>query len=143
MAIYAQDQCGSVEIAEHDRNTPVRREMGMRLIARSAEIEVGDPVGRDHAEGVIAFGAEVDAGIFGSGGAAKDGVMVPQDAVQTVGDRTVVFVRTANGFKATNVEVGSRSGGLVAIVSGLKAGTPIATINAFLLKAELEKESAE
>ena len=92
---------------------------------------------------MLAPGQLIQARIFGSGGAAKDGVMVPQDAVQTVGDRTVVFVRTANGFKATNVEVGSRSGGLVAIVSGLKAGTPIATINAFLLKAELEKESAE
>jgi cobalt-zinc-cadmium efflux system membrane fusion protein len=62
-------------------------------------------------------------------------VSVPQDAVQTLGDRTVVFVRTATGFKATNVQVGS-SGGLVAIISGLVAGIPIATSNAFLLKAE-------
>jgi cobalt-zinc-cadmium efflux system membrane fusion protein len=37
------------------------------------------------------------------------------------------------------VQVGSRSGGLVAIISGLVAGIPIATSNAFLLKAEIEK----
>lgn len=88
-------------------------------------------------------GQLVQARIFASGGATRDGVMVPQDAVQTIGDRTVVFVRTGQGFKAQTVQTGSRSGGLVAITSGLKAGTPIATTNAFLLKAELEKESAE
>lgn len=88
-------------------------------------------------------GQLVQARVFASGGAARDGVMVPQDAVQTIGSRTVVFVRTPGGFKAQSVQLGSRSGGLVAIVSGLRAGTPIATANAFLLKAELGKESAE
>ena len=88
-------------------------------------------------------GQLVQARIFASGGVAKDGVLVPQDAVQTIGDRTVVFVRTRSGFKAQAVQVGSRSGGLVGITSGLAAGTRIATTNAFLLKAELEKESAE
>lgn len=83
------------------------------------------------------------ARIYASAGAATDTVMVPQDAVQTAGDRTVVFVRTRAGFKAQGVQVGRASGGLVAITSGLKAGTPIATTNAFLLKAELEKETAE
>ncbi|CAM3216142.1 Efflux RND transporter periplasmic adaptor subunit [Sphingomonas antarctica] len=88
-------------------------------------------------------GQLVQARVFASGGATRDGVMVPQDAVQTIGSRTVVFVRTPGGFKAQSVQIGSRSGGLVAIASGLKAGTPIATTNAFLLKAELGKESAE
>lgn len=88
-------------------------------------------------------GLLVQARIFASGGATKTGVMVPQDAVQTIGDRTVVFVRTPAGFKAQTVQVGGRSGGLVAITGGLAAGTPIATTNAFLLKAEIEKESAE
>ena len=84
-------------------------------------------------------GQLVQARIFASGGASSGGVMVPQDAIQTVGSRTVVFVRTPKGFKAQDVQIGSRSGGLVAISSGLAAGTPIATTNAFLLKAELEK----
>jgi membrane fusion protein, heavy metal efflux system len=92
---------------------------------------------------VLAPGQLVQARIFASGGATKSGVMVPQDAVQTLGERTVVFVRTAAGFRAQTVQAGARSGGLVAIVSGLKGGTQIATTNAFLLKAELEKESAE
>ena len=91
----------------------------------------------------LAPGQLVQARIFGSQGAARGGVMVPHDAVQTMGEGTVVFVRTPKGFKAQAVQVGSRSGGLVSIVSGLKAGTAIATTNAFLVKAELEKESAE
>ncbi|MGW8280013.1 efflux RND transporter periplasmic adaptor subunit [Sphingomonas aurantiaca] len=86
-------------------------------------------------------GQLVQARIFASGGAVRGGVMVPQDAVQTIGNRTVVFVRTTAGFKARTVQVGARSGGLVAIVSGLAAGTPIATANAFLLKAELGKNA--
>ncbi|MBX9992915.1 MULTISPECIES: efflux RND transporter periplasmic adaptor subunit [Alphaproteobacteria] len=88
-------------------------------------------------------GQLVQARVFASGGAAKSGVMVPQDAVQTIGDRRVVFVRTRSGFKAQTVQVGSRSGGMVAIASGINPATPIATTNAFLLKAEIEKEQAE
>lgn len=88
-------------------------------------------------------GQLVQARILASGGATKGGVMVPQDAVQTLGDRTVVFVRTPQGFKARTIRVGSRSGGMVAVADGLAAGTQIATVNAFLIKAELEKESAE
>ena len=88
-------------------------------------------------------GQAVQARIFASGGAVRNGVMVPQEAVQTIAGRTVVFVRTANGFKVRAVQTGSSSGGMVAILSGLAPGTPIATTNAFLLKAELGKESAE
>ena len=50
---------------------------------------------------------------------------------------------TGQGFRAQPVQIGSRSGGMVAITGGLAAGTQIATTNAFLLKAEIEKESAE
>lgn len=93
--------------------------------------------------GTLVPGQLVQARIFASGGASRSSVMVPQDAVQTIGDRTVVFVRTKQGFKAQTVQTGGRSAGLVEIVSGLAAGTPVATANAFLLKAEIEKESAE
>lgn len=91
----------------------------------------------------LAPGQLVQARIYASQGAATNSVMVPQDAVQTLGARTVVFVRTRYGFAARTVQVGSRSGGMVAIVSGLAGGTQIATTNAFLLKAEVEKGSAE
>lgn len=83
------------------------------------------------------------AQIFASGGASRTGLMIPQDAVQTFGERTVVFIRVRGGFRAATVTTGLRSGGRVEIVSGLKPGSTIATTNAFLLKAELEKEAAE
>jgi cobalt-zinc-cadmium efflux system membrane fusion protein len=74
---------------------------------------------------------------------ASKGVIVPEDAVQNLEGRTVVFVRTPTGFKSQPVVVGARSGGKLSIVSGLDAGTTIATANAFLLKAELGKGAGE
>jgi membrane fusion protein, heavy metal efflux system len=117
----------------------VRSETGVVDPETRAATVVVTPVGGS----MLVPGQLIQARIFASGGATRNGVMVPQDAVQTTGDRTVVFVRTREGFRAQTVQIGARSGGLVSIVSGLKAGTPIATVNAFLLKAELEKESAE
>lgn len=70
-------------------------------------------------------------------------IAVAESAVQTVDGQEVVFVQMRGGFQARPVVTGSRSGGMVTIVSGLRANWRIATNNAFLLKAELEKESAE
>lgn len=70
-------------------------------------------------------------------------VAVPEEAVQSVEGRDVVFIKTAKGFQATKVTVGQRSAGRVEIVAGLKPGSIIATKGAFLLKAELGKGSAE
>ncbi|CAN5389737.1 efflux RND transporter periplasmic adaptor subunit [soil metagenome] len=76
-----------------------------------------------------------------NGGAT--GVSVPEEAIQSVEGRNVVFVRTATGFMPTPVLIGQRSGGRAQITSGLTAGQTIATRNAFLLKAELGKGEAE
>lgn len=70
-------------------------------------------------------------------------VGVPEEAVQSVEGRDVVFVKTAKGFQATNVTIGQRSAGRVEIVAGLKPGAVVATKGAFLLKAELGKGEAE
>ncbi|MDQ1155974.1 cobalt-zinc-cadmium efflux system membrane fusion protein [Sphingomonas sp. SORGH_AS 950] len=88
----------------------------------------------------LAPGQLVQAHIFASGGAARNSIMIPQDAVQTLGEQEVVFVRTAQGFRARPVRIAGRAGGMVAIADGITAGTKIATTNAFLIKAELEKD---
>ncbi len=93
------------------------------------------------AAGILSPGQLVQARIFATAGAARNGIVVPQEAVQILGQQSVVFVRTATGFKARPVRIDSRSGGMAAIAGGLAAGTPIATVNAFLLKAELEKNA--
>lgn len=70
-------------------------------------------------------------------------IVVPEDAVQSLNGRDVVFVRSSTGFKATPVITGQRSAGRIEVVSGLAAGQIIVTVNAFLLKAELGKGAGE
>lgn len=88
-------------------------------------------------------GAFLQARIRPSGETDATTISVPESAVQMVEGREVVFVRTRTGFQATPVVTRSHSGGRVVIESGLREGQRIATVNAFLLKAELGKEEAE
>jgi len=67
---------------------------------------------------------------------------VPADAVQTVEGRSVVFVASDAGFRATPVLAGRRAGGRIEVLSGLSGNERIAGVNAFLLKAELAKGEA-
>jgi membrane fusion protein, heavy metal efflux system len=76
-------------------------------------------------------------------GQSVGGLTVPSDAVQTVEGASVVFVRTATGFRAAPVLVGRQAGGRTEILSGLTGTERIAGTNAFLLKAELAKGEAE
>ena len=76
----------------------------------------------------------------------KDGstsIVVPEDAVQNIDGRDVLFVRTKDGFKPQPVLVGTRSGGVAQIVSGARAGDQVATQNAFLIKADMIKSAKE
>lgn len=75
--------------------------------------------------------------------ASQPGVAVPEEAVQNLDGRDVVFVRTPEGFRVQPVYVGVRSGGLAQVVSGLQANQQVATRNAFLLKAEAMKNAGE
>lgn len=68
---------------------------------------------------------------------------MPEEAVQSVEGRDVVFVRTAAGFLAVPVSLGRRSAGRVEVLTGLAGGQTIATRQAFLLKAELSKGTGE
>lgn len=70
-------------------------------------------------------------------------ISVPEDAVQNIDGRDVLFVRTKDGFKIQSVLVGSRSGGMAQIVSGIRIGEQVATRNAFLIKADMIKSSKE
>lgn len=70
-------------------------------------------------------------------------VVAPFGAVQSVGGRKAVFVRTKDGFEKRDVVLGQRDGQSVEIVSGLSAGETIAVSNTFSLKAELSKPGEE
>ncbi|MEN3745713.1 efflux RND transporter periplasmic adaptor subunit [Sphingomonas sp. HF-S3] len=78
-----------------------------------------------------------------TGAGPADRLSVPADAVQTIGNRPTVFVRTPAGFRAVPVTLGRRDGPRVIIVSGLTGGERIAATNSFTLKAELGKGDAD
>ncbi len=71
------------------------------------------------------------------------GMVVPEDAVQNIEGRDVLFVRTEDGFRPTPVLVGTRSGGMAQIVNGVSVGEQVATRNAFLIKADMIKAGKE
>lgn len=70
-------------------------------------------------------------------------VVVPDSALQTWEEQTVVFARTEEGFEARPVKTGRRDAGQVEITEGLSAGTQVAAAGSFVLKSELGKGSAE
>ena len=93
--------------------------------------------------GALQPGLAVRVRLLPSRGDVGNAIVVPEDAVQSLEGRDVVFIRTQKGFRAQDVTVGQRSNGRVEIVKGLASGSQIATSNAFLLKAELGKGAGE
>ncbi|KMS53674.1 metal transporter [Sphingobium baderi LL03] len=93
--------------------------------------------------GSLQPGLAVRVRLLPSRGSTSNAIVVPEDAVQTLEGRDIVFVRTAKGFRAQTVTIGQRSNGRVEILKGLVGGAQVATKNAFLLKAELGKGAGE
>lgn len=92
----------------------------------------------DNRGGQWRVGESVQAAIL-LGGAGGSAISVPSTAVQTIGDKPVVFVRTSDGFRAVPVTLGQTNGASVTILSGLTGREQIAAANSFTLKAELGK----
>ena len=70
-------------------------------------------------------------------------VLVPRAAVQRIGEESVVFVRTPEGFGKREVVLGRGDQEGVEVVFGLDPGERYAVANSFVLKAELGKAEAE
>jgi cobalt-zinc-cadmium efflux system membrane fusion protein len=70
-------------------------------------------------------------------------VAVPLEALQTLDDAPVVFVRQGQTFEARRVETGRRDDRQVEILTGLRAGERFAARNSFVVKADLGKAAAE
>lgn len=69
-------------------------------------------------------------------------VAVTADAIQTVGDWTVVFGRYGRYFEARPLELGVSDGKMIEVFSGFHAGERYAAGNSFAIKAELGKSGA-
>ncbi|MGY4285127.1 RND family efflux transporter MFP subunit [Bradyrhizobium sp. LM2.7] len=70
-------------------------------------------------------------------------VVVPTTAIQKFEGRTVVFVRTRDGFEKRDVVLGQKEDQALEILSGLTPGETVAVTNTFSLKAELSKPKDE
>ena len=85
-------------------------------------------------------------GLFVSVAVAQDQfdvpVAVPVDAVQTLKEASVVFVREGDALEARPVKLGRNDGKHVEILEGLKAGEMYVSENSFLVKADIEKAGA-
>ncbi len=71
------------------------------------------------------------------------GLLVPQEAVQTIEGKPAVFVKTAEGFEKREIVAGKKDGKNIEVSSGLHAGEEIAVGNTFILKAEVGKSEVE
>lgn len=70
-------------------------------------------------------------------------LVVPGTAIQTLEGKSIVFVAEKERVEARPVTLGHRGETLVEVLSGLTGGERVATVNSFLLKAELGKSAAE
>lgn len=74
--------------------------------------------------------------------ADRQALMVPRDAIQTVGDRHVVYVedpRQTGSFHERDVRLGEAAGELVEVTAGLEPGDRIVSKGSFFLRAEAER----
>jgi len=76
-------------------------------------------------------------------GSQESGIILPEEAVQQIEGRDMVFVQVKGGFQAMPVSVGSRSGGRIEILDGLRAGQTVVIKGAFVLKSQLGASEAE
>ncbi len=70
-------------------------------------------------------------------------IVVPNTAIQTIENQTVVFVEEHDEFKKRPVLIGRTTGNQSEVLKGLNPGERFAASGTFILKAELGKAEAE
>jgi membrane fusion protein, heavy metal efflux system len=71
----------------------------------------------------------------------RGALVVPIEAVQSDGDKNIVFVRLSEkSFAERPVQLGIREENLVEVISGIRPGDEVVTTGSFALKSELLKE---
>ena len=107
------------------------------------------PIGSENTQSLLARAVAANSegvlrpGLFVTAELQIDEVEVPvavrPAAIQSLNEKTVVFVAEGSAFEAREVELGSQDDSNVQVVSGLNAGDRYVAANSFLLKAELAK----
>ncbi len=97
-----------------------------------ARVEIANP------DGALRAGMAVEV-VLTSDRDRRD-LVVPQEAVQMIGDKQVAFTTAGNGrFQSHELKVGVERQDWVEIQSGLAAGDEVVTSGSFALKAILQK----
>jgi cobalt-zinc-cadmium efflux system membrane fusion protein len=97
-------------------------------------VEVANP------RGELRLGMYTDVAIAAAGAASA--LTVPKDAIQSVGDRQVVYVAAADDqtkFVEREVRLGRALDDRVEVLSGLSAGDSIVSKGSFFVRAEVER----
>lgn len=118
-----------------------------------AKVSYLSPVGSSDTQSAIARAVVANSaqrlrpGLFITGrltlSAKKVNVAVKPSALQTLENRTVVFVRNGEKFDVRDVEIGDRDKELVEIAFGVVEGEIYAAQNSFIIKAEMAKGTVE
>jgi membrane fusion protein, heavy metal efflux system len=101
--------------------------------SRTAKVRVEVP----NSDGSLRLGMFVDLRF--SVPSAGSGIVIPRTAVQSIGNRAVVYVGVdgdAGRFVEREVKLGSSSGDLMEVVQGIKPGERVVTEGSFFLRAE-------
>ena len=108
----------------------------MRADTRTARVRVQVP----NTSGHLRIGMFADVRIDRPSAVAS--VVVPRSAVQTIGERHVVYVPVpgrAGAFTERVVSLGEAGGDDVPVLSGLASGEAVVTVGGFFLRAEIER----
>lgn len=118
-----------------------------------AKISYVSPVGSSETQSALARAVVSNAeqrlrpGLFVTGrltlSSKKVAVAVKSSALQTLENRTVVFVRDGEKFEARDVEIGERDPDFAEVTFGVLEGDLYAAKNSFIVKAELAKGGAD
>jgi cobalt-zinc-cadmium efflux system membrane fusion protein len=104
---------------------------------RTAKVRVEVP----NDTGALRLGMFVNVGLETAG--ADQRVLAPRSAVQSIGERQVVYVAAGDGrFIERTVKIGTAVGDHVEVLDGLKAGERVVNEGSFFLRAEAARNRA-
>jgi membrane fusion protein, heavy metal efflux system len=104
---------------------------------RTAKVRVEVP----NDAGALRLGMFVNVGLETAGDGTR--VLAPRSAVQSIGERQVVYVAAGEGrFVERTVEVGALVGDHVEVLDGLKAGERVVNEGSFFVRAEAARNRA-
>lgn len=139
----AQVRMAGGEEAVAGRVTYIDPSLNEETRTARVRVETANPGGRFKVGSFV----EVSFKTAIAGGASGEtSLVIPDEAVQRIGERTVVFIpkeKEAGHFEVREIEPGGVTDGMRRVTGGLKAGERVVTRGSFTLKTQLMKGELE